>query len=617
MGLLRNLFTALHRVLTVLGYPVIVAIHMTVSMEFNYQAIVLWGPRLLYFVCPFTIAVQIMLYHNLHGSSDCWGIAAFDCWSLLGWRQIMISWCVVLPIYYAGIGTWVVGSMHQLPRHTNRLWRAHNTDPSLFKGKRVVIIGNGPSAMSDPPMGALIDQFDEIVRFNNFNAGGKYAKYVGSRTTVHFSDGMLFPSYDEYKQDEEVTTILSLLVDRISIGVTYYLLRGAIDMHPITAYNFLMNPSVWWTPSSQIEGLRQKLGIDRHQQAPTSGMLAINMFTQMEGVEVYIHGFDFFMDPSKPTAAHYQGGARTRSKQLHYYDEDEPLYERFNDNIGVNFHQPTSERPLVAEWVRDGRVKFLPGSKDTIYAVIPARSGSTGVPGKNVKDFCGKPLLAWAVEAALKAEMISRVFVSTDSVEYQQVALAAGAECPFLRPANISHGTSTDLECFTHFLEWLKEKEGDGALPDYVVQLRPTAPLVKASAVDAAAKWMLRHELMDYDSLRSVTAYDHEAYNSYWMQEDGLTLKPLIQHRDIAPWRPLPSEPQSVARQILPGIYWHNAYIDIVRKDTVLGLKTMLGSRCLSYMMQPEDNADIDTPQQWSDAERRKRAEIAAGNGQK
>eukprot|EP01051_Picozoa_sp_SAG22_P003402 SAG22_NODE_164_length_16817_cov_61.573573_21_plen_126_part_00 len=52
---------------------------------------------------------------------------------------------------------------------------------------------------------------------------------------------------------------------------------------------------------------------------------------------------------------------------------------------------------------------------------------------------------------------------------------------------------------------------------------------------------------------------------SYWMRPDGVTLKPLIMHKDISPWRDLPSEPQSVARQILPGIFWHNAYIDIVR----------------------------------------------------
>lgn len=102
-------------------------------------------------------------------------------------------------------------------------------------------------------------------------------------------------------------------------------------------------------------------------------------------------------------------------------------------------------------------------------------------------------------------------------------------------------------------------------MPNYVVQLRPTAPLNKASAVDAAVRHLMAHELMDYDSLRSVTPYDHEAYNSYWLRPDGSTLKPLIMHKDISPWRDLPSEPQSVARQILPNIYWHNAYIDIVR----------------------------------------------------
>eukprot|EP01052_Picozoa_sp_SAG31_P031532 SAG31_NODE_3350_length_4375_cov_1.732226_5_plen_114_part_00 len=100
--------------------------------------------------------------------------------------------------------------------------------------------------------------------------------------------------------------------------------------------------------------------------------------------------------------------------------------------------------------------------------------------------------------------------------------------------------------CMTE--QWLKEEEGDDAIPNYVVQLRPTAPLNKAAAVDAAVKHMLAHELYGYDSLRSVTAYDHEAYNSYWMRPDGLSLKPLIMHKDISPWRDLPSEPEIIIK---------------------------------------------------------------------
>eukprot|EP01051_Picozoa_sp_SAG22_P003403 SAG22_NODE_164_length_16817_cov_61.573573_22_plen_551_part_00 len=549
----------------------IIACHLCIQTPFTDEAIVYWGNRLLYTIFPMSVALQILLYINFKEDNPaakgvgCAGgvlLEGWDCWSGASFRQIALFWCagpccaaatcaalpgawpgwavlgwlcsprpcppdtkpsrpwlavpglfnkqhrccrrrrrrcVALPFYYAGIAVWIIGQMMRVPRHKNRMWRALNmeSEKDYFVGKKVVIIGNGPSAMTGTPAGNFIDSCDEVVRFNNFNAGGKYAEFVGSKTTIHFSDGMLFPTYPEYKQSEDCTTILSLIKDRVSLGATYWLMHGAIDVCPFSSFKFLMSPSTWWTPEEQIAELRDELGIDRHAKAPTSGMLAINMFQRMPGCEVYIHGFDFFM-----------------GKKLHYYDDDEPLYERMNDKMGVNFHGPNQERPVVAKLVQSGRVKFIPGVKDKVYCVIPARSGSKGVPGKNIKEFCGRPLMAWAIDAALKSETVSRVFVSTDSPEYQAVALKWGAECPFLRPKDISHGTSTDLECYTHFLEWLKEEEGEEALPNYVVQLRPTAPLNKASAVDAAVRHMLSHELMDYDSLRSVTTYDHEAYNS-------------------------------------------------------------------------------------------------------
>merc|ERR1711920_1169909 len=145
--------------------------------------------------------------------------------------------------------------------------------------------------------------------------------------------------------------------------------------------------------------------------------------------------------------------------------------------------------------------------RDRIYAVIPARAGSKGVQGKNIKEFCGKPLMAWAIENGVKSKYISRTFVSTDSEEYRQVALKYGAEAPFLRPAEISHDTATDYQLFEHFLGWMAENEPDKQ-PSLLVQLRPTAPCLTVQTVDAAIELFLKHEDEDYDSLRSVTPND-------------------------------------------------------------------------------------------------------------
>merc|ERR1719408_1111550 len=97
--------------------------------------------------------------------------------------------------------------------------------------------------------------------------------------------------------------------------------------------------------------------------------------------------------------------------------------------------------------------------RERIYAMVPARAGSKGVKGKNIKDFCGKPLMAWAIDNGKKSKYISRTFVSTDSEEYRKIALEHGAEVPFLRPKEISGDFSTDYEFFLHFLGWMKENE--------------------------------------------------------------------------------------------------------------------------------------------------------------
>jgi len=250
--------------------------------------------------------------------------------------------------------------------------------------------------------------------------------------------------------------------------------------------------------------------------------------------------------------------------------------------------------------------------RERIYAVIPARAGSKGVLGKNIKDFCGKPLMAWAIENGVKSKFVKRTFVSTDSEQYALVARQWGAEVPFLRPAEISHDTATDYQLFEHFLGWMKENEPDKQ-PSLLVQLRPTAPCVTVEMVDAAIERFLEHEDECFDSLRSVTPADHEPFNMYFVDTaDQVGLTPLIpksHHKDDP--KQIILEPQSVARQILPKIYWHNAYVDIIRPSCILEQKNCMGKKCLSFHMSEEHNADIDTPAQWATAEAKKKEFLA------
>ena len=117
-------------------------------------------------------------------------------------------------------------------------------------------------------------------------------------------------------------------------------------------------------------------------------------------------------------------------------------------------------------------------------ALIPARSGSKGIPRKNIRSFAGFPLIAWSIAAGLQAKSVSRVIVSTDDEEIAEVARAYGAEVPFLRPEELAQDRTADFPVFVHALKLLEDIEG--YRPGMIVQLRPTSPIRPVDCVDTA-----------------------------------------------------------------------------------------------------------------------------------
>lgn len=113
-------------------------------------------------------------------------------------------------------------------------------------------------------------------------------------------------------------------------------------------------------------------------------------------------------------------------------------------------------------------------------AVIPARGGSKRIPRKNIKEFCGKPMIAWSIEAALQSGCFSRVIVSTDNVEIAEVAVRYGAEVPFMRPAALSDDHTGTIPVIQHAIKWFIEQEQK---PDQVCCLYATAPFVSAEDI--------------------------------------------------------------------------------------------------------------------------------------
>jgi CMP-N-acetylneuraminic acid synthetase len=116
-----------------------------------------------------------------------------------------------------------------------------------------------------------------------------------------------------------------------------------------------------------------------------------------------------------------------------------------------------------------------------ILGLIPARSGSKGLPGKNIRDLLGKPLVAWTVEAALKSRYLDRVVVSTDDSKIADIARRFGASVPFLRPSQLASDTATSYDVIDHAVAFLRST---GEEFDYVALLEPTSPLREDNDID-------------------------------------------------------------------------------------------------------------------------------------
>lgn len=126
--------------------------------------------------------------------------------------------------------------------------------------------------------------------------------------------------------------------------------------------------------------------------------------------------------------------------------------------------------------------------KKRILGVIPARGGSKGLPGKNIRTLNGKPLIAWTIDVAKKSKYLDLVMVSTDDTKIAKVAKKYGAKVPFMRPKELSSDTAKSIDVMLHALDYYKDK---GDEYDYLIMLEPTSPLREATDIDASIKALI------------------------------------------------------------------------------------------------------------------------------
>lgn len=218
-----------------------------------------------------------------------------------------------------------------------------------------------------------------------------------------------------------------------------------------------------------------------------------------------------------------------------------------------------------------------------VLALIPARSGSKGIPRKNIADLGGYPLIAYSIAAARLSKYINRVIVTTDDQAIAKIAKKFGAEVPFLRPKSISRDRSLDIEFFRHTLDWLERHEK--YLPDLIVHLRSSTPLRKVWVVDRAVEDILRDK--QATALRSAEIFNKESpyklfrkkgnYCSFFGKEDFKIKK----------------EYYNFPRQRLPLTYRPNGYVDIVLPGILSSTGLLHGKNIRAFIT--DKVVDIDT----------------------
>lgn len=222
-----------------------------------------------------------------------------------------------------------------------------------------------------------------------------------------------------------------------------------------------------------------------------------------------------------------------------------------------------------------------------ILALIPARGGSKGVPGKNIKLLNGKPLIAYTSEIALQSNYLSEVSISTEDEQIMETAKSLGIKVPFLRPLELAQDHTPTIEVVIHALQWYEKQN---SYFDAVCLLQVTSPFRTLEFLDKAIEKFI---LSDCDSLVSVQRVPQE-FNPHWAFEvnaDG-NLKIATGETEIIP-----------RRQELPMAFHRDGSIYISKTEVILKQKSLYG-KSIAYI---ESNADfyvnIDTMEDWGKAE--------------
>jgi N-acylneuraminate cytidylyltransferase/CMP-N,N'-diacetyllegionaminic acid synthase len=215
-----------------------------------------------------------------------------------------------------------------------------------------------------------------------------------------------------------------------------------------------------------------------------------------------------------------------------------------------------------------------------VLAIIPARSGSKGLPGKNLRPLDGRPLVTWPISAALGSSAVDRVIISTDDEKIAEVARIAGADVPFMRPSSLSGDTASSMDVVMHALDTMATL---GEIFDYVVLLEPTSPLTESSDIDQALSRLISAG-SHADAIVGVSRVEatHPEYDVR-VGENGL-LRPYA----------APNFSLLRRRQDIEPLYFLEGSLYISRVDAFKRNKSFYHNRTLGYEVPRWKSIEVD-----------------------
>lgn len=225
-------------------------------------------------------------------------------------------------------------------------------------------------------------------------------------------------------------------------------------------------------------------------------------------------------------------------------------------------------------------------------AIIPARGGSKRIPGKNVKPFCGKPMIAWSIDAAKASGCFDKIIVSTDDRQIADVAQELGAEVPFLRPCDLADDHTGTLPVIRHAVQWLNNHK---LTVDYACCLYATAPFISAEDLQRGQR-LIQQSFSSYAF--SVTSYAFPIQRAIHINESGRVAMFNPEHFQTR------SQDLEEAWHDAGQFYWGTA-------EAWLEEKPFFAEDSVPVKLPRHRVQDIDTPEDWARAEWLFRAMLA------